>query len=94
MKNVLIFSMLQSVQGENSQSRKRKGGIFKEMKLGAMGRESDQVMHTETHPDATNPRGIHCYTKPRERVIQLPGKEHDCPISKWLSDQQQSKNIE
>lgn len=53
MKNVLIFSMLQSVQGENSQSRKRKGGIFEEMKIGAMGRESDQVMNTETCPDAT-----------------------------------------
>ena len=53
MKNVLIFSMLQSVQGENSQSRKRKGGICEEMKIGAMGRESDQVMNTETCRDAT-----------------------------------------
>lgn len=94
MKNVLIFSMLQSVQGENSQSRKRKGGIFKEMKIEAMGRESHKVMHTETRPDATNPHGIHCNTKPREHVIQLPDKEHDCPISKQLSDWQQSKNTE
>lgn len=56
------------------------------MKTEAMGRESHKVMHTEKRPDATNPHGIHCNTKPREHVIQLPDKEHDCPISKQLSD--------
>jgi len=41
------------------------------MMLGAMGRESDQVMHTETHPDATNPHGIHCNTKNKGTDIDL-----------------------
>lgn len=57
------------------------------MKIGAMGRESDQVMNTETCPDATNTHGINCNTKPREHVIQLPDEVHDCLTSKWLSDQ-------
>lgn len=48
MKNVLIFSCYSQYKEKNSQSRKRKGGIFKEMKIEGHGKRKSEVMHGNT----------------------------------------------
>lgn len=51
-KCTYIFYVIVSTRRKLTK-QENKRGIFEEMKIGAMGRESDQVMNTETCPDAT-----------------------------------------